>query len=534
MERAQADLTTAPPSGEVGVAGRGATNPARLPHMPDGDIILGELMELVRNKKVLKDAQRSFVSDDEHLGDDVFKNAATTLAEIEQRLGRQWRHCAQRLAAVAKTLLPFAGDKEGENPVMAISCDTQLLWRALERAGAGRHIKQRQESFRTLLARLIRRARAVGLLVCIDEVFHFVENGQGDCRKYVLNRPLAQLLVAEFCPSSSIASEEGDAAFLESPLGDTHETSWKGRVNLGEVLDRVLEEEAQGWHPQAAAKQLEKVRFSSNLYLPSTCAHEDVVRALLRRYPALERYRRLALSLNDRYYAKYPMLQMGFAPIITVKGKFIRSIGIRAYSRACNLPKNAKAGFVSREELLKQYFGPGPERPHYDVPSSIFRVAYFLKKGEWLNDDIDLYQKMSPITFSDKFPRNSFKTLAMFLYFGGTHKQVAASLRRRLSELRERYSQKDVAELIQMLQASMFSTVGESLGGEIFFHESCIYLDLHKFLTDQGLKVVQVYDAFYSDAPRLPELCKEALPQIAAAYAERWLRPSHEGGVARG
>lgn len=503
--------------------------------MPGGDIILGELMEHVRNKEVLKDAQRSFVSDDEHLGDDVFKNAATTLAEIEQRLGRQWRHCARQLAVMAKTLLPFAGDKEGENPVMAISCDMPLLWRALEGAGAGRRIKQRQESFRTLLARQIKWARTVGLLVCIDEAFRRAENGQGDCRKYVLNRRLAQLLVVEFCPSlSPSASEEDDTAFLAPPLGDTHETAWKGRVNLGEVLDRVLNEEAPGWSPPAADQHLDMVRFSSKLYLPASCAHEDIVRALLRRYPALERYRRLALSLNDRYYAKYPMLQMGFAPIITVKGKYIRNIGIRAYSRACNLPKNAKAGFVSREEFLKQHFGPGPERPHYDVPSSIFRVAYLLKKGEWLNDDIDLYQKMSPITFSDKFPRDSFKTLAMFLYFGGTHKQVAASLRRRLSELRKRHSQKDVAELIQMLQASMFSTVGESLGGEIFFHESCIYLDLHKFLTDQGLKVVQVYDAFYSDDPRLPELCKEALPQIAAAYAERWLRPSHEGGVARG
>lgn len=50
-----------------------------------------------------------------------------------------------------------------------------------------------------------------------------------------------------------------------------------------------------------------------------------------------------------------------------------------------------------RESLLTAAWGEQPA--HYDVKSSIYRVQYFLNRGVWLDDSIDLYQLMCPEKF---------------------------------------------------------------------------------------------------------------------------------------
>lgn len=43
-------------------------------------------------------------------------------------------------------------------------------------------------------------------------------------------------------------------------------------------------------------------------------------------------------------------------------------------------------------------------------------------------------------------------------------------------------------------------------------------MDLLARLLKRGLRVVQVYDGFYSDDPRLPDFCAEWLPEVATDY----------------
>ena len=52
---------------------------------------------------------------------------------------------------------------------------------------------------------------------------------------------------------------------------------------------------------------------------------------------------------------------------------------------------------------------------------------------------------------------------------------------------------------MRIYQDAIITAEGGALyGSEIFYHESCIYMDVLKELLDNGYKVWQCYDAFYA------------------------------------
>lgn len=473
--------------------------------------------ELLWNR-VKKEKKYGSILTGETRSDDVFCQAAGTMEELATRLGRKWKSNAQQLAILAEAYLPLAGDTEGENPVMAIASTSRLLRRALRAADAASKAPGKKGGSRlsksgctSKALRLIPMARKVGLLVCVDEGYSPGWREEGTSRRYVLNRRLAKMLVKEF----------GHA----SPPADS-------KVLIGSEVNDVLQREL----PQAAFTPdvlLGAVRFNSKLRLPSSLTNTDIARALLQRYPTLAHYRELAADLNEWYYKDWPELQIRFEPSVSRSENYVTGIGIRAYSPICSYPKEAADGCASRKCFFESYFGPEAKVDVYDVRSSIYRVAFFLNKGKWLNDAQDLYGMMCPLELARPEDRELYKKLAMSLYFSGSPRQVAANMMNRVPRLKGICNLEVLTEWASLMQEAMFSVVGTSIDSEIFLHESCIYLDLHKFLTDKGLKVVQVYDAFYSDDPRLKELCREALPKIAAAYANEWLKPSQEGGATR-
>lgn len=204
----------------------------------------------------------------------------------------------------------------------------------------------------------------------------------------------------------------------------------------------------------------------------------------------------------------------------------ITKIGTRCTSGLCLLRANdipfGYAGFT-RPAFLEQYYN-GNRYYEYDIRSSIYRVARFLRTGEWLAGDEDFYALMSPYEFADEQERADYKKFAMRLYFGGSPAKITSAffheLRRNGMELD--YSKEEVEEAVGLAQARMFSAVGKSIGSEVFLHEGAIYLTLLDRLLGMGMRVVSVYDEFIADDPRLEEVCEELLPVVAAEYRERW------------
>jgi hypothetical protein len=57
----------------------------------------------------------------------------------------------------------------------------------------------------------------------------------------------------------------------------------------------------------------------------------------------------------------------------------------------------------------------------------------------------------------------------------------------------------EVTEEMRVLKDAIVSAEGGHLyGSEIFYHESCIYMEVLTELLDSGYKVWQCYDAFYA------------------------------------
>ena len=139
------------------------------------------------------------------------------------------------------------------------------------------------------------------------------------------------------------------------------------------------------------------------------------------------------------------------------------------------------------------------------------RLTFALNKGVWLENDIDLYeimyQKFIKLCPSEQLEwnettRNIFKSFHMNGYFD-TEAKLSAHLKRQVSMKVEKYNKKEWADLEYVMKSyreSIIETVGElKYDSEIFFHESCIYMDVTYDLLSKGIDVWQQYDCWYTD-----------------------------------
>ena len=68
-----------------------------------------------------------------------------------------------------------------------------------------------------------------------------------------------------------------------------------------------------------------------------------------------------------------------------------------------------------------------------------------------------------------------------------------------LPQSQRSYEDEEIRDYIQRARDKFTQVIGESCRSEIFLHESCIYLDVVEVLRSRGIKVVQIYDSFYTD-----------------------------------
>ena len=261
------------------------------------------------------------------------------------------------------------------------------------------------------------------------------------------------------------------------------------------------------------------VRFSAKLNLKKPVGFSKsefetyLSRMLYRNYPELEYYQNMADYINATYYADDPSLTIHFTPNIGwEKGnKKVGKIGIRAtnafVSAKGEKDGNEKFKGYYKDDVLKRY-GLYLEK---DVSSSVPRITLSLNSGTWISEEIDIYRKIYDEYVARKVERegksfkakmspfekvrSAIKELHMRGYFDeenmiGVHTCYA------MAEVEDR---SEVTEEMRLLKDAIVSAEGSHLyGSEIFYHESCIYMEILKELLDSGYKVWQCYDAWYA------------------------------------
>ena len=276
-----------------------------------------------------------------------------------------------------------------------------------------------------------------------------------------------------------------------------------------------------------------EVRFSSKLHLLKpdnwSCTEFEnyLMSCLYINYPQLRHYQELADNINRTFYADDYDRQISFKPKFTWnKGnKAVTKIGIRATNSLVSAKKEQDENKLCKEDVLNRY----GLKYEFDVKSSVPRLTFALNKGVWLENDIDLYeimyQKFIKLCPSEQLEwnettRNIFKSFHMNGYFD-TEAKLSAHLKRQVSMKVEKYNKKEWADLEYVMKSyreSIIETVGElKYDSEIFFHESCIYMDVTYDLLSKGIDVWQQYDCWYTD--------KEVanIEQIVEHYVSRYI-----------
>ena len=259
--------------------------------------------------------------------------------------------------------------------------------------------------------------------------------------------------------------------------------------------------------------ETDEVKFSNHLLLhkPDDYSVSEfeayLTQALYKNYPQLSKYQQMADLINDTFYADDDDRQIRFVPSFTWnKGNnSVIKIGIRATNTLVSAKKDKDGnenfyGLYKEDVLLK--YGFNLEK---DVKSSVPRITYLLNKKEWLSEDIDIYQNIyneylkinnnnnNTIVKSFSEVREAIKGLHMRGYFDN-ETMTAVHIN---NQIKQNYDNEKKNKQ-KKRQAIVLAEGGNTFGSEVFFHESCIYLDVLYELLKKGFDVLQIYDAFYS------------------------------------
>ena len=266
-----------------------------------------------------------------------------------------------------------------------------------------------------------------------------------------------------------------------------------------------------------------QVRFSSKLHLLrpddySKAKFENYLSVCLYdNYPQLEHYQKLADDINRTYYKNYPDFRIRFVPSFTWNSTetAVVKIGIRA-TNALVGAKKVKNNTVKednrlyRDDIIKKY----KFNLRKDVSSSVPRITISLNNGYWLPESTDIYRIIYEVfkelneeevdirdTLVNTFAEDDFLTaraaikgLHMSGYFDDNLISVHTYYR-----MHHDGEYNEVDKIMRKYkEAVLIAEGGQTYGSEIFYHESCIYLEVLKRLLDEGFFVWEVYDEWFA------------------------------------
>lgn len=218
--------------------------------------------------------------------------------------------------------------------------------------------------------------------------------------------------------------------------------------------------------------------------------------------------------------------------------------GRRMYAEVCSYVNEEKhdkilPGTMTKQMYCDKVFGQN-NWFEFDRKGSIYNLTYSLNKKEYLDNNIDIYEKMNNIKFTSKEERNLYKLTQMSVYFS-TYKRTINLIYRYMQMKYENGTiPKDKQELIdaywklvtkgktmewsefaaglkehfEARKKAMKKFIGDNkayidkgskysenfeknFDSFIFMKESEIYLEFVTKLRKRGLRVVQIYDGFY-------------------------------------
>lgn len=241
-----------------------------------------------------------------------------------------------------------------------------------------------------------------------------------------------------------------------------------------------------------------------------------------------------------------PELHKVFIPHITMpensnrkheKKAGIVRLGIRDTCQACSFKKGTEKEDIERAKATNKpllYTGgyrgdflakvfQGNEYTEFDVNASIYRITLLLKNGVWPKEaGKDLYNSFIGTDCGEFRP--FVKLLAMIIYFQSdrTVREIANSESCR-KVFGKNVTFQERIDFVATMKENMQRILGNSLGSEVFLHESCIYMAFNYELQKLGYRVVQIYDGFYTNAPK--DFNFEALlVQVAEWYFEAFIK----------
>ena len=245
----------------------------------------------------------------------------------------------------------------------------------------------------------------------------------------------------------------------------------------------------------------DEVIFSSNLKLhkpvgvSKTEFENYILLCLYKNHPYLSLVQDKVDEMNEKYYQNYPDFQIRFIPNIhwNEDENIIVGIGIRGTNSFCN-KKRRKRYWIKKE------YGFVLEK---DIKSSVPRLTLSINKGEWVDEDVDIYElinsEFEPGKKFTKERRKAIKELHMSMYFDtGSIKKISGNVLYRMKN-KDGVVKEELDSIISKLKEAVIKVEGgKTYGNEIFYVESCVYLMTLYDLLSAGIMTWFVYDCFYS------------------------------------
>lgn len=218
--------------------------------------------------------------------------------------------------------------------------------------------------------------------------------------------------------------------------------------------------------------------------------------------------------------------------------------GRRIYAEVCSYVNEEKhkdipAGTITKQQYCDKVFGQN-NWFEFDRKGSIYNLTYSLNNKDYLDNSIDIYEKMNNIKFASKEERDLYKITQMSVYFS-TYRRLINFIYRYMQikyengvipeskqklidaywklitkgkamewsdfanalkdhfEARKKAMKKFIGDNKKYIdKGSKYSeSYIENTDSFIFMHESEVYLEFVTKLRERDLRVVQIYDGFY-------------------------------------
>ena len=336
------------------------------------------------------------------------------------------------------------------------------------------------------VSNLFKLAQEVQLIKCVDKTYRFNTKRNNRSKMYAWNKKQEKTLLYLF-KKYHITDKfiKLLASINHSYLISIVETFEKDEKKKQELVE---------------AKRRFNIRIAQRTCLP--LSDEVIAAGINERYP---QYMAMCKTIAEDNAMK-PIDEMDYANlnIKRDKNKNAISISIRKTNQYCPAKVNdvtdedrTSGKRAIRDDILMKKFGAVYEN---DVKSSIYRITYLLNNGVWLDESIDLYERIFGAKFESKEDRKLFKApFCMQLYFNTSSKSMKAHIEYKKSKTKLWNKLNYGYTIIDKARENMFKAIGRSWYSEIFLHESCIYTEVAHRLRLLGYKVIQIYDGFFTD-----------------------------------